>query len=208
MALAARAQIRALGWLLLLLLATANGALALRYLLPGSPFHATMPNFYNRREWLIAHAAFAGVALVVGPWQFAGWLRRRWIGVHRWLGRVYCLAVALGWIASLPIAAHAATGRIASLGFLALGAVWIGTTAMGYFTIRAGRVAAHREWMILSYALTAAAITLRIYLPLWMAVDGRFTVGYPVIAWACWVPNLIFAGWLIRRERVGRHSLR
>ena len=108
----------------------------------------------------------------------------------------------------LPIAAHAATGRIASLGFLALGAVWIGTTAMGYFTIRAGRVAAHREWMILSFALTAAAITLRIYLPLWMAVDGRFTVGYPVIAWACWVPNLIFAGWLIRRERVGRHSLR
>lgn len=192
------------GWWLLLLLATVNGLLALRYTLPSIPFYADMPNFFSRREWLIAHAAFGGAALLVGPWQFSAWLRRRWLGIHRWLGRIYCIAVALSWIASLPIAAHASTGLCASVGFLVLGAIWIGTTAMGYFTIRAGRVEAHRDWMIRSYAMAAAAITLRIYLPLWMATDGRYVVGYPLIAWACWVPNLIFAEWLIRRRRLAR----
>lgn len=202
MAYGARAVAGRVCWWLLLLLATLNGLLALRYTLPHIPFAANMPNFFSRRGWLIAHAAFGGVALLVGPWQFAGWLRRRWLGVHRWIGRVYCIAVTLSWVASLPIATHASTGLCASLGFLALGAVWIGATAIGYFTIRAGRVQAHQEWMIRSYAMAAAAITLRIYLPLWMVTDGRYAVGYPLIAWACWAPNLIFAEWLIRRRRL------
>lgn len=200
MAAGARTVASRAGWLLLVLLATLNGLLALRYTLPHIPFPATLPNFLSRRNWLIAHAAFGGLALLAGPCQFSRALRRRWLAFHRWLGRVYCIAVTLSWLASLPIAAHASTGLYASLGFLTLGAVWISTTAMGYFTIRSGRVEAHREWMIRSYALTAAAITLRIYLPLWMAIDGRYPVGYPLIAWACWVPNLIFAEWLIRRK--------
>jgi uncharacterized membrane protein len=201
MAAGARVVAGRAGWLLLLLLATLNGLLALRYTLPHILFPSNLPNFLNRRDWLVAHAAFGGVALLVGPWQFSGWLRRRSLALHRWMGRIYCIAVALSWGASLPIAPHAFTGIWASLGFLLLGAVWISTTAMGYFTIRAGHVEAHRAWMIRSYAMAAAAITLRIYLPLWIVMDGRISVGYPLIAWACWVPNLIFAEWLVRRRR-------
>jgi len=57
------------------------------------------------------------------------------------------------------------------------------------FTLR-GDAITHRRWMIRSYALTAAAITLRIYLPLSFVFHVPFSIGYPAIAWLCWIPNL------------------
>ena len=54
--------------------------------------------------------------------------------------------------------------------------------------------AAHERWMIRSFALTLAAVTLRIYLPIGVTLNnGEFTFPYTIIAWACWVPNLIVA---------------
>jgi hypothetical protein len=47
--------------------------------------------------------------------------------------------------------------------------------------------------MIRSFALTAAAITLRIYLPLIFVFHWNFSVAYPAIAWLCWIPNAIGA---------------
>lgn len=195
-------KLRLAAWWLLTFFAVTTGLEALRYALPHVPFPAPLPNFVVRHDWLIAHAVFSSVALLAGPWQFLNSFRRRFPTVHRWVGRVYCVAVALGWISSLPIASHAQTGKVASAGFLALGAAWIGTTAAGYFKIRQRRVQAHRRWMIRSYALAAAAITLRIYLPICLVSGVPYTTCYPLIAWLCWIPNWIFAEWLIRaRER-------
>ena len=47
--------------------------------------------------------------------------------------------------------------------------------------------------MIRSFALTAAAITLRMYLPLIFVFHWPFSVGYPAIAWLCWMANLLGA---------------
>jgi len=76
---------------------------------------------------------------------------------------------------------------------LALGAGWIVTTGMAVRLILRGDAQAHRRWMIRSFALTAAAITLRMYLPLIFVFHCPFSVGYPAIAWLCWVPNLLGA---------------
>lgn len=195
-------KLRSVGWAFLTLNAIGVGFVSLRYVLPHVPFPAPLPNFYVRREWLIAHAVFSSVALLSGPWQFLTAIRIRTLRIHRWMGQVYCGAIVAGWLSSLPLAAHAQTGQIASAGFLLLGAVWAGTTAAGYFTIRRGQVEAHRDWMIRSYALTAAAITLRIYLPILPLAGIPFNTGYPVIAWICWIPNLLFAEWLVHRSRV------
>ena len=190
------------GWMLMTFLAVINGIEGLRYAMPQAPFPAPLPNFVTRHEWLVGHAVFSSIALLTGPWQFSRRLRRRSLKVHRWLGRVYCGAVVAGWVTSLPIAAHAQTGQVASAGFLALGAFWIVTTAIGYRKIRAGQLQAHREWMMRSFALTAAAITLRIYLPIVVVTHAPFAAGYSLIAWICWIPNLLLAEWLLRRGRV------
>jgi len=193
-------------WCLLALLATLVGLVSLRYALPTVPFPAGLPNFQLRHKWLIAHAVFSSIALLSGPWQFLLLLRQRWPLVHRWIGRVYCSAVLLGWLSSLPIAAHAQAGAISSAGFLTLGFFWIGFTAAGYSSIRSGKVVAHRRWMIRSFALTAAAITLRIYLPLLPLTGLSFSTSYRIIAWACWVPNLLVAEWLLRYQSASEPS--
>lgn len=193
-------RLRSAGWGILTFLAIGTGLGALRYGLPNVPFPANLDNSVTRRPWLVTHATFSAIALLSGPWQFLAVVRRRSLQAHRSLGRVYCGAVSAGWLSSLPIAAHAQTGAAACAGFLALGAVWICATAAGYFAIRGGRMEAHRAWMTRSYALTAAAITLRLYLPLVFVMHAPFNVGYPMVAWACWIPNLLFAEWLVRRR--------
>jgi hypothetical protein len=45
--------------------------------------------------------------------------------------------------------------------------------------------------MIRSFALTAAAITLRMYLPLVFVFHWPFSIAYSVIAWLCWIPNVV-----------------
>jgi hypothetical protein len=47
--------------------------------------------------------------------------------------------------------------------------------------------------MIISYSLTYAAVTLRIWLPiLLMIFSGDFNTAYRIVAWLSWVPNFIY----------------
>ena len=178
---------------MLALFAFVNGLEALRYLVPHVPFPAELDNFIHRRLALSLHALGGGIALLAGPTQFLPRFRESNWSRHRLLGWIYCGAVLLGWRASLWIAPHSQTGRIASAGFLTLGAAWIVTTGLAVRLILQGDSNGHRRWMIRSFALTAAAITLRIYLPLVFVFRWPFSIGYPSIAWLCWVPNVMAA---------------
>jgi len=202
-----RSRLAAFGWVVLAIHAVVIGLASLRYLLPHVPFAIEMPNFLVRPHWLVAHAGFSSIALLAGPWQFLEVVRRRRLNTHRWIGRIYCAAVAAGWITSVPIAAHAQTGAIASAGFLSLGVFWISATTAGFVNIYRGQVQGHREWMIRSYALTAAAITLRSYLPVLTISGVAFETSYRIVAWACWIPNLLVAEWLVRHGRTGAKSV-
>ena len=56
--------------------------------------------------------------------------------------------------------------------------------------------------MIRSAALAFAAVTLRLYLPLSMVIGLPFEPSYTVIAWACWIPNLIAVELWLRRGQI------
>jgi hypothetical protein len=84
----------------------------------------------------------------------------------------------------VPIAALAQTGAVASAGFLALGAVWMDSRTADYFSFcpfAAGQLQAHRVWMIRSYALTAAAITPRMWLPIVVVTRMPFAGPEPAL---------------------------
>lgn len=178
-------------WLVLALFALVNALGALRYLLPHVPFPVEMENFRERRSALSLHALGGAIALLAGPLQFVPRFRKSNWNRHRLLGWIYCSAVLVGWCASIWIAPHSQTGRIASAGFLALGAAWILATGLAVKSILRGDANRHRLWMIRSYALTAAAITLRMYLPLIFVFHWPFSIAYPAIAWLCWIPNVL-----------------
>jgi hypothetical protein len=81
---------------------------------------------------------------------------------------------------------------------------WLTTALLAYRSIRAGDTRTHQRWMIVNYALTFAAVTLRIQLPLSGALGIPFDTAYPIIAWSCWVPNLLVAAWIVQRMQPQR----
>lgn len=145
----------------------------------------------------LLHFIAGGVVIIVGAFQFNASLRSRYLSIHRMLGRVYVVGCLVGGCAGLYLAFYATGGLVSHWGFGMLAVSWIVTTAMAYRHIRAGNVRIHQDWMIRSYALTLAAVTLRIYLPISQIAGYDFMDAYPAIAWMCWVPNLIIAEWFI-----------
>ena len=143
--------------------------------------------------WLYVHIACGMVAIALGPWQFLTRLRTRWHLLHRWIGRTYAVACLAGGTAGMLLAVGATMGTTTRWGFGLLAASWLVTTALAWITARKRDYVAHRQWMVRSFALTLAALTLRIYLPLSLGNGAPFTDAYPAIAWLCWVPNLILA---------------
>jgi uncharacterized membrane protein len=148
----------------------------------------------------------AATALLVGVFQFLPALRRR-RAAHRWLGRVYTLSCMLGGVAGFVMAFGTTAGPIAGLGFGLLAPAWLYTTAMGWLTARAGDYQAHRAWMIRSFALTFAAVTLRLYLPIGIMAGLTFQQIYVATAWISWIPNLIVAEFWLRRSSAQPRSL-
>lgn len=187
-------------FLLLSLGALFVGGFSLRYAWPGQPLAADLGSLAAHPGWFVVHAVSASVALMIGPLQFVASLRARWPALHRWLGRSAVAAIVVAWLASVPLALPAETGGVASAGFLLLGVCWIAATLAGLQRARQRRFAEHRRWMVRSFALTAAGITLRLQLGAATALGLEMALAYPVIAWACWVPNGLFAEWWLARR--------
>src|SRR5690606_7833263 len=102
-------------------------------------------------------------------------------------------------IAGILIAFFATGGFVSSLGFFCLGMIWLYTTIMAYLSIKKGQVESHQKMMIYSYAVCFSAVTLRIWLPLLIITFGDFITAYMIVAWLCWVPNLLVAYLITRR---------
>jgi hypothetical protein len=157
--------------------------------------------FEAHRTAILTHIFCSAIALVFGPWQFVAGLRARRPVLHRWSGRLYLLAGVLpGGIAGLVVSGFAFGGAINQLGFAVLAVLWLASGAQAYRTIRAGRVNAHRQWMLRNFALTFAAVTLRLYLGSFAAMGLAFETFYAWLGWLCWVPNVVFIEWYIRRQ--------
>src|SRR5688500_12020425 len=123
------------------------------------------------RASFIAHPAvvythvFAAIfALALGPLQFLPRLRAARPRLHRMMGRLYLgVGVAIGGVSGLYMGAFAFGGAGAKVAFTLLATAWMYTGWRAYTAIRKREVAAHREWMVRNFALTLAAVTLRIY---------------------------------------------
>jgi uncharacterized membrane protein len=155
------------------------------------------------------HIYFGALAMLAGWSQFIKRVRTKYLKLHRVLGKVYLLAVLLSGSAGLYIAFYATGGLSAMLGFAALALGWLFTAWKAYTSIKHKNVDDHQYWMIRSYALCFAAVTLRLWLPLFQFGFGLdFIFAYRIIAWLCWVPNLIVAEMIVRSlkaQRVGVH---
>jgi uncharacterized membrane protein len=161
-----------------------------------------MANLFAR-PWLVTHAGGAATALLIGGFQSLPAIRRR-KPLHRWLGRIYATGCIVGGFAGLGLAFGTTAGPVAGAGFGILAVIWIYVTAQGWLTARAGRFDEHRRWMMRSFALTFAAVTLRIYMPAGAMAGLDVAQVYRLTAWISWIPNLLLAEVYLRRTVVRR----
>lgn len=192
-------------WVLAMSMGVTAYALVAYSVVPlGNLVHPQMKlTFEAHRVAILVHIFCSAVALFLGPWQFVPGLRARRPVLHRWGGRLYLLAGVLpGGIAGLYVSGFAFGGAINQFGFAVLAGLWLGSGFQAYRTIRAGRVNAHRQWMLRNFALTFAAVTLRLYLGTFAAMGISFVTFYAWLGWLCWVPNALFIEWTIHRNVV------
>jgi uncharacterized membrane protein len=199
-------MMKSLKWYAFIGLSVAIGLYPVMYLVLQEQ-HGVLQNrdLLNSTVWTWAfyqHVLFGGIAMLTGFSQFSKKLRNRNLRLHRNLGKAYLVAVLLSGTAGFYIAVLTFGGWPAQLGFVGLASGWLFTTAMAYKSILGKKADAHERWMIRSYSLTWAAVTLRLYLPLFEHGLGmNFQASYPIIAWLCWVPNLVVAELIIHSER-------
>ncbi|MBL7825546.1 MAG: DUF2306 domain-containing protein [Saprospiraceae bacterium] len=194
-------------WILFAVLSVAIGFYPMMYLLSGEPVgvlsgeHGNLLNFPFWKLGFYCHITFGGIALLSGWSQFNRSWRNKWPRLHRQLGLIYVISAWLSGLAGFGIGFYAMGGTISQTGFVLLGMFWLLSTTIAYLKIRQKQIDDHEKWMIFSYAACFAAVTLRLWLPIliWM-FDGNFLPAYRVVAWLCWVPNLLFAAWWNSRK--------
>jgi uncharacterized membrane protein len=197
---------RATGMALLYILSlgvAAYGVVGYSVMPVGALVHPDMnAEFVTHRLAVYLHVFAAAVALLLGPFQFSAQLRRNRIQLHRWMGRVYLGAgVLVGGLSGLYLSQFAFGGLAARLGFATLALCWLYTGMRAYLAIRGGMIAEHRKWMVRNFSLAFAAVMLRLYIPASLVAGVEFAVAYSIIAWLCWLPNLLVAEWICKSHR-------
>lgn len=181
----------------LVLMAYLITAHSIKYFSPQLPH----PFLEFKRDWfwlylpaLYGHIVSSGLILVLGFVGFSGFIRRRYIHIHRALGKVYVgLVLLVSAPCGLVMAAFAIDrGWLSLLNFLLLSVFWWWFTYQGWQSIRQGNTTAHQRWMWRSYALTLSAVLLRWY-SFFFAYYGawRGETAYIAAAWLSWLPNLL-----------------
>lgn len=152
---------------------------------------------------LYTHITTAIIAISIGWLQFISKLRAKSYRLHKIIGRIYSGCIVFSGISGIYLSFYAIGGLISTFGFLMLSLAWLYTLyqAIKSIVVRKDAVT-HKKWMTRNFALTFAAVTLRIYLPVSMLLFGTeyFNEYYQVIAWLCWVPNLFVAELILKKQ--------
>src|SRR5688572_8592570 len=132
-----------------------------------------------------AHVLIAAIILLIGFFQVHPTIGLRWRKTHRLLGKIYVGGILFfsapgGLVMSMFIN----RGPVVQASFVLQCSLWFIFTWLAYVCIRRRDIQAHRQWMLRSFALTLAAITLRVYVFLgsW-SFDLAHPTAYATIAW-------------------------
>jgi uncharacterized membrane protein len=118
--------------------------------------------FARHRALTMVHIIPGLLFLVLGPLQFVRRLRSRLPRWHRWTGRVVLASGAIIGTTALMMSPQMAIGGANETAATMLFATFfLFALVRAWASIRSGRVALHREWMIRAFAIGLAVSTTR-----------------------------------------------
>lgn len=166
-------------------------------------FLALKQAYIHNTVWKTAfyiHVFSAVLALLAGFTQFSSELLREHPKVHRVIGKIYVgnilfINFPVGFIMGI----YANGGLPGKTAFLLLDVLWFLFTLKALISARNRQFVDHKNYMIRSYALTFAAVTLRTWK---LILSNILTIDlaelYVIDAWLGFLPNLLIAELIIR----------
>jgi len=154
-------------------------------------------HFAPMRWYLLPHAFFGGLAMLLGAFQFSNRLRARYLKTHRTLGYIYVFSVFIAGPLAVPMTVmNSGASLVAASSVQSFG--WMLTTAIALYCVRHGNIVQHRRWMIRSYPFAMVFTITRAIIPLppiqRLGAQGAHAVIWTAIAMAAILPN-VFLDW-------------
>jgi uncharacterized membrane protein len=185
------------------------GAFRLNQLASGAEITAANARFFAMPLPVVVHIVNASLFAILGAFQFATGLRRRWRGWHRWAGRLVVICGLLVGFSGLWMTLFyphpVGDGNFLSALRLLFGTGMIVSIVLAYTAIRRRDILRHRAWMMRGYAIGLGAGTQTLTL-----LAGGLIIGPPselsraLLMGAAWVINLAVAEWVIRKRLAPR----
>lgn len=162
-------------------------------------FLSTKPDKALNQNWYLVsfyiHISSSLISIAFGVFQFMPYIFNHYKSTHKRIGILYVSSIL---IAAAPsgflISFYANGGIVSKLGFICLSLCWWLTTWVAYKSAIKKNWSKHIKWMIRSYALTLAALSLRTEGYLLNSFTHYNSISlYIFLAWFAWIGNLIFA---------------
>ena len=159
-------------WSITLLLVLIGIAIVIRRMLhlfapspapPNFPDAAALDAGFARHPLLTMVHIIPGLLFVVlAPLQFVRKLRSRQPTLHRWMGRVVIASgIIIGSTALVMSPQLAIGGANETAATMLFATIFLFALIKAFLSIRRGKVALHREWMIRAFAVGLAVATIR-----------------------------------------------
>jgi Predicted membrane protein (DUF2306) len=183
------------GWLTragLLLVGVVAARFLVHYALPYFGFDpAYFKGFWPHRMRLILHICGGILTLCCGPFQFWTGLRSRAMTLHKWTGKLYLAGVIVGALGGYSLAIYSKPEGY-GLAIMVMCTAWVLTTATAYAAIVRGFVNLHKEWMVRSYLVTFAFVTIRLMIDNLPGLVAHLGESLPER-----VINVVWISWLV-----------
>lgn len=154
-------------------------------------------------NWLFPHIVFATIAILLGPFQFISFFRKRYLKLHRITGKIYIICAILSSICGMVISISKPEFSAGAAGIFFLGFVWLVTTIMSFLSIKKGKVELHKEWMIRSYTVAFSFVALRFSLDILVYLNIAISHEiFTTLGWSSWVLPLFFAEILMQGRKL------
>lgn len=165
------------------------------------------PYFWPRKYWVFAHLVAGSTALISGPLQFIGRFRKKYMELHRRIGKIYLVSVATGGIAGFYMACTSHINMVYMTGLIGLSVVWLGCGTLAFIAILNRNIAQHREWMIRTYVVTFSFITFRVFADgmAYLGI-GDFKSRLALMSWACWAGPFIITEMVLQGKKIRKQQ--
>lgn len=158
---------------------------------------------------ILPHVIAGTVAIVLGPIQFIGTIRRRYPRVHRVIGYTYLIAIIIGSLSAFNMSFHVELTRTVAfaVGLFCLGVCWLISGLLAYVAIYRGNVALHQQLLAQNYALTFSFALTRFLWDLDIAfIQDMGPMRYITMGWAGWIIPFALTGFYFQFKATSRKT--